>query len=252
MQTTVKTFKTQSSFAKAIRQEKAFKSTLSRPEALEQYRRMVFHVAEEAISSAYPLTENLLSQTEWSGLVKDFYRSGAMQSPQIWRMPEALIAFVEKDYLHLQRKYPFLLDLMRFEWAEVAVYMMPDKKVETPLNGKVESGNILLNPEMELLHFNFPVHLKPAGTISVNDRSDFFVSLHRHPESGKVLFTNLSPLTAQMIALLQEGERIDLMALVKLSCESLHITYKPDYLPQAAGFVNQCIQSQLILGFTNP
>ncbi|MBG0782228.1 MAG: putative DNA-binding domain-containing protein [Bacteroidales bacterium] len=252
MQTTVKTFKTQSSFASAIRQEKAFKSTLSRPEALEQYRKMVFHVAEEAVSSAYPLTRNLLSQTEWSGLVKDFYRSGTMQSPQIWRMPEALIDFVRNDYAQLQAKYPFLLELMRFEWAEVAVYMMPDQIVEVPLNGQSENGNLVLNPETELLHFHFPVHLKPAGIISVNDRSNFFLSLHRHPESGKVLFTNLSPLTAQMIALLNEGIGMDIPTLIKLSCESLQFKYKPNYLPQAVEFVNQCIQSRLILGFTNP
>ncbi len=252
MSATVKTFKTQSAFANAIRQEKAFKSKLSRPEALEQYRRMVFHVAEDAINAAYPLTKNLLDEREWKALVKDFYRSGAMESPQIWRMPETLVAFVEKNYVQLQRKYPFLLELMHFEWAEIVVYMMPDKKVELPLNGNVENGYIVLNPEMELLHFHFPVHLKPASKISVNDRSNFFVSLHRHADSGKVLFTNLSPLTAQMIALLLEGVKMEFEALVKLSCASLQINYKPDYLPQAMIFLKQCIQNQLIFGFTNP
>lgn len=213
---------------------------------------MVFHVAEEAINAAYPLTKNLLAEREWTVVVKDFYRSGAMESPQLWRMPEALIAFVDKNYAQLQRKYPFLLELMHFEWAEIAVYMMPDNKVEMPLNGDVENDHIVINPEMELLHFHFPVYLKPAGTISINDRSNFFVSLHRHPESGKVLFTNLSPLTAQMIALLHEGVKMDLNTLVKLSCSSLQIAYKSDYLPQAMRFLDQCIQNQLILGFSNP
>ncbi len=251
MEALVKTFKVQQAFASAIRQEKVFKNKLSRPEALDHYRRMVFNVAEDAINAAYPLTRKLLSTSEWSQLVKDFYRSGEMQSPQIWRMPEALIAFVEKHYLPFQRKYPFLLELMQFEWAEVAVYMMPDIGLDIKLNGDADKGNVVLNPEMELMHFNFPVHLKPAGTISVNDRSNFFVSLHRHPESGKVLFTNLSPLTAQMIALLKAGVQMDLTALVKLSCESLKIKYKTDFLPQALGFINQSIQNQLILGFAS-
>ena len=40
---------------------------------LHNYRRLVFGVVREALSSTYPLTVNLLTNKEWSILIQEFF-----------------------------------------------------------------------------------------------------------------------------------------------------------------------------------
>lgn len=155
---------------------------------IHHYRRLVVNNVYDSVSSAYPLTLNLLGKERFDDVFHDFFSSAPLQNPQIWMMPKEFMIYIHHKKSDLLEEFHVLRQLLEFEWLEIEVYMMAD--ISFP---KSNIPNVyLLNPEMRLMKLDYPIHLKPSKGIIKEDRGDYFVSLHRHPQSGNVHFTNLS------------------------------------------------------------
>mgnify|MGYP002628751886 FL=1 len=171
---------------------------------VHHYRRLVYNVIDDTLRSAFPLTVNLLKSKEWNDTVQRFFSEHPCQSPQVWTMPKEFYTYLDETQPKLLKKYPFLLELIWFEWLEVELYMMPDKESEFDGKGELETDLLVINPEHILQSFTYPVHLKNAKFITVTDKGNYFLVMHRLPESGKVEFTDLSPFLVRMLELLSE------------------------------------------------
>jgi len=212
---------------------------------VHQYRRLVYNVVDDMLQSAYPLTKGLLSEGEWDELVQEFFSGHACQSPQVWYMPKELYEYVAQQEAHpLIDKYPFLLDLLRLEWLEIALFMMEDKPVACDTKGEL----VVLNPEHELVHLQYPVHLKEAKHIRAADKGDYFLVMFREPDSGDVQFMQLSPALAMMIELLEESP-MSIPALAMEICGKLQLELTQDILNMTQLFIDQGQQNKLIAGF---
>lgn len=167
---------------------------------LSHYRRLVTGVVDDVLKSSYPLTKNLLTEKEWENLCDDFFATHKCLDPQVWKMPFELIAYTESHQSALCNKYPHLLELLHFEWKEVEYYMMPDRTFPKKTGADIWSDIWALNPESEIMTLTYPVHMKNARFISRTDHGQFFCLIYRQPETGKVMFLNLSPFFAWLLA----------------------------------------------------
>lgn len=208
------------------------------------YRQLIFNVVNGSLQSAYPLTSSLLSEEEWLNLVHAFFSSHRCQSPLIWQMPKELYEFVVQENLHLLKKYPHLHDLLLFEWKEVEVYMMEDVEPYPFTEKKITNAGLVLNPEIRVLSLEYPVHLKNAKGITEKDKAIYFVSLHREPETGRVLFTNIHYPHVQLIEKLAQ-KPVCFEELLKI-----FLQYAPKEQAQKAlrDFINASLDSKLMLG----
>ncbi|PUZ27218.1 hypothetical protein GA0116948_11727 [Chitinophaga costaii] len=215
---------------------------------VQHYRRLVYNVVDDSLQSAYPLTYHLLEEEEWNNLVQRFFSEHPCQSPQLWYMPKELYDYMIAATHPLLTRYPFLLELLWFEWLEVALYMMEDKTTEYRHQGDLQQDKLVLNPEHHLEHFAFPVHLKQAATIIAEDQSHYFLALHRHPESGEVQFTDLSPAFVSMLESLAEGPAT-MNELLAHACTTLGIPESEAIRQATQAFLAHALRTQLILGF---
>jgi uncharacterized protein len=213
---------------------------------VHQYRRLIYNIIDDSISSAYPLTSNLLSSDEWNKLIKDFFSGHSCISPQVWNMPEELIAFVENRNYYLIEKYPLLLELLRFEWLEVEVYMMEDELIPAcNQHGDFQKDELLLNPEIRVSGFEYPVHLRNASEIGESDKGQYYTSLHREPDTGKVIFTDLGMPHVQLIDSLYNG-RTNYQQMLEI-----FYRYASENEAKMAldHFIKASLKSKLLLGF---
>jgi uncharacterized protein len=159
---------------------------------IHHYRRLIRGVIDDSLRSAYPITENLLTNDEWEFIVDEFIAKHKSQSPQIWQMPYEFYEFVEKNKFDVKTKYPHLTDLLLFEWKEIELYMMEDKNDDLK-NISVNIYNdsrIILNREYEILQLSYPVHIKQSANIIASDKDVFYVLIFR--ANDKVQFFDLS------------------------------------------------------------
>ncbi|MFM7022410.1 MAG: DUF2063 domain-containing protein [Flavobacteriales bacterium] len=211
-------------------------------ERAQHYRELVYNAVDDSLQSAFPLTFDLLGSEKWDPLVNEFFSEHNYQTPQLWKLPKELYDFILASKHPLLSEYPFLAELLWFEWLEIELFMMEDKKAEFIDKGNLSSDQIIINPEHHLQYFSFPVHIKIAEKITFNDKAHYFLCAHRDPGSGKVLFTQLSPLLARMLEILgQQAMSIDEL----LSCFENNEKIKKGTLL----FFENALKSKLILGF---
>jgi len=215
---------------------------------VSRYRNLIYNIVDDSLQSAYPLTSNLLEEKEWDDLVHEFFSSHRCQSPLLWQMPKELFEFMQETDNQLLLKYPVLSDLLMMEWYEVEIFMMEDKEVPThQIEGKLSADPLVINPELTIISLAYPVHLKNAVKITAKDRTQYFVSLHRELETGKVIFTDIKYPHVELIELLLSGEA-NFGALLKIF---LKYAKEEDAIIALSQFLKASIESKLILGFAS-
>lgn len=164
-----------------------------RKERLAHYPQLVYNVIDDTLRSAYPLTVDLLTEEEWDTTVRSFFATHKCSTYSVWKMPYEFYQFVLTLDNSLTEKYPFLEELLLFEWTEIEIHMMEDEVYpEVESKGEMVMDTLGLNPEYTILQLHYPVHLKNPNEITAADKSEYFVLLFREQESGNVQFLDLS------------------------------------------------------------
>jgi hypothetical protein len=176
----------------------------SKEEGIARYRKMIYNVVNDSLATAYPLTKKLFTDDEWNASIQRFFSSHACQSPFLWRMPFEFLEFVKENEVELQYTYPFLNDLLLYEWVEVEVFMMEDSEISYSTKGSVISDALVLNPSCILQYFQYPVYSKAAANITANDLAHYFLLTHRNSETNLVRFLEVAPMFARMIEFLDQ------------------------------------------------
>jgi hypothetical protein len=167
---------------------------------MEQYRKLARNVIADGLESAYPLTVSALDPDDWDGLVYRFFAEHDCQSTQVWRMPLEFLGFVETAAGPLLNRYPFLPELLVFEWTEVELYMMEDLPVADVRPVRDWTADALVfHPEYRLLVFNYPVHLRQPDALSSAEAAQYAVLAFRDYVTGEVQFLDLSLLYAWLL-----------------------------------------------------
>ena len=218
-----------------------------KPDNITHYRRLVYNVVDDMLQNAYPLTHALLTAREWKNAVDDFFSSHACQSPQVWYMPKEFHQYLAASGHALLRKHPFLEELLLFEWTEVALFMMEDKKAQATVSGNLLRDKLVINPEHELLSFIYPVHAKNAKHIKQADQGNYFVTAHRN-SAGNVVFTGISPVLAIMLACLEEAPA-SVEALFAEVQDRLDLEISSEHRQAMLLFFENACDQELIAGF---
>ena len=241
-------FEQETKFANYCRTGNFVRLKKTTPDRLPHYRRLVYNVIDDTLQTAYPLTYKLLAATEWNMLVKDFFSTHACQSFQVWKMPYELYQYVEQHNLSVKEKYPHLLNLLLFEWMEIEVFMMEDIDVPAfKTNGTLITDELILNPEHFLLVTEYPVHQKKATEINVADKGTYYLLIFREPQTGKVIFIELSLFFVWLI----EQIKTTGYSVYQLSKEASRLFNIPQQqiLENSQSFLSELQQQQFILGF---
>jgi len=157
------------------------------------YQRLVKNIVFGNLEKAYPITRKRLSGEEWKTLTEQFFSTWNSPSPELWRMPYALVEFVENTEIADDLNLPWLPDLLRFEWAEIEAFMMPDHQYQGAPEPVEDLWNdkLFLNQEYLLLQLSYPVH-RQVSRKELCVEGEYFVICYRHPKTLGAMYMEVS------------------------------------------------------------
>jgi len=226
-------------------------------ERVQTYRNLVFNGIEAALNNAFPLTREIL-ETKWPELIRRFVAEFPCQSPQLWQMPYGLIEYVESRS-DLTQQFPFLLDLLNFEWVEIEVYMMEDASVESVTqSGSVLNDVLVLNSEHRILLLEFPVFKFSTSVVKANSevlvaaKGIYPLICYRHPQTLKANYFQLSTFYLNILGQIQEKQSPGRDA-IEFVAKEMGLAASADelakLLEQGEEFLTELLQQQIIIGF---
>lgn len=221
--------------------------TTSIQENTFHYRRLVTNVVKNTLSNAYPLTFKLLGKSQFEKAVQFFFETHACKENQVWKLPLEFYQFYSANNFPFEHNYPFLVELLLFEWLEIEVFMMPNEKIAPfKKQGNIETDSFISNPELRIQVLHYPLHEKVAQTITDEDYGNYFISVHRNQEDYQVYFNEISYQHAQILLQLYE-QPCSIQSLLPIILEIEKDEQKAkDYLVE---FIHFAFENQLILGF---
>lgn len=90
------------------------------PERMHTYRELLLNNVTHFVDSAYPVTKALLPDTLWRRLVIDFFEQYHCKSPYFYDISLHFREFISVHSEPELTKTPWLIELLHFEWSEMA------------------------------------------------------------------------------------------------------------------------------------
>ncbi len=206
---------------------------------LNIYRELIFNNISSFIEQTYPITQALLPSEIWHNLIDLFFQYGQCDSPYYYDISLHFKDFLDQDTAktpiqnaeasyhvflpNIHHDYPWLRELMQYEWMELFVDMAEVTWLDDPspevMNVDLHqrtSQQFLLKTTSWVLGYQYPVHtwstsmsladiqLMPSCLLIFRDQN-YTIQVH-----------SLHPLWALFIDTLQSQEMVNFRSLTEL------------------------------------
>lgn len=172
---------------------------------LEVYRSLVFGAFFRNLKRAFPIAFSILGGEEFSALVQEFVTTTPSTTPYFWELPRGFVDFCRTSRVSNDGSYPFLPDLLEFEFAEIEVNLMPDIAVpKLSDEGDPLADPLVLNPESKVLQLTYPV-FRTTDPQSLKEQHPTTLLVFRHPDTKGVQFMEVTGVAEALVLLLKDG-----------------------------------------------
>ena len=199
-----------------------------RPDGVEArrmrvYNELLFNNLKGFLDTCFPVASDLLGETRWRRLVREFFARHRCTSPLFRQIPEEFVR-----WLAAREDGPKLPDwlphLVHYEWVELALDVMAhDASMDgVDAAGDLLAGRPVLNPVSFVLVYPYAVHrIRPDWRPRPGQREQTCILAFRNSQD-RVRFIVLNPVTARLAELIRDGRLTGRGALRRIADELAH------------------------------
>jgi hypothetical protein len=211
----------------------------------EIYTELLFNNLRGFIDACCPISREITGELRWTELIRSFYIEYRCHSPLFRDIPREFVHWLRTQPVPLLQLPPFIADLAHYEWLELAADVHPAHVVRRGPVADVYGAPLSVNPTLQLGIYPWPVQ-QICSTFQplTPDSTPSCLAVHRD-DSDTVRFTQLNPLSAHLLGLLQMQPGTGDMLLTQLSSDAgIPLT---QLHPFAAPLLQHWLAEQLIL-----
>ena len=172
------------------------------------YRELLYNNIEGFISNGFPIIRSIYNDEDWNHMVRDFFASHESHSPYFLEISQEFIDYLQNEREPRDEDPAGLIELAHYEWVEMALHVS-DESIDMDninANGDLLSQRPVFSPVAWPLVYQFPVHtMGPENLPDEAPEQATYLVVYRN-RNDEVKFLELNPITARLIALLQENE----------------------------------------------
>lgn len=207
------------------------------------YSELLYNNIEGFLLACFPVCRTLLGERRWSRLVRAFFRDWRCHTPYFREIPREFVRWL------LEGEPPplpaWFMELAHYEWAELAVDVMDVAVPSVDADGDLMTGRPVLNPALLNLAYAWPVHRIGEAWRPRKPRATHLLVFRDARDD--VQFMELNPVSARLVALLQEGGRSGTDACRAIAAELSH-SRPGDVLVHGAATLHELRDAGAILG----
>ncbi len=219
---------------------------------LQVYVDLLFNNVDDVLSRAFPVTHSLLTANQWQTLIRQFYSEHACQTPYFREMAGEFIQWLSEHFTAtgLNSAYPFLLELMHYEWVEIPLLMDQTEFDWESFNteGDWLEAVWVFNPVMLLQSYQYPVHTISAKNLPTEPHPTHLLLVRNRQH--KIDFLELNAVTAHLVELLMHKNTTK-AAIAEIS-QKIHYIDHVQLLQFGLQLLAQFRSQDIVLGMTSP
>jgi len=167
------------------------------------YRELIYNNLEGFLASGFPILRELIEDTHWHNMVRDFLERHQSGSPYFLEITQEFLQYLQEERGEVAGDPPFMLELAHYEWVELALDV---SESEWPSNvdpeGDLLLGRPVVSPLAWNLSYQYPVHrIGPDFQPEVPESEPTFLIVYRDREDA-VQFMAANAVTVRLLQLL--------------------------------------------------
>lgn len=182
------------------------------------YRSLIYNNIEGFIAGGFPVLREILSDSHWHAMVRDFVAHHQSQSPYFLEISQEFLLYLQNERRADAGDPRFMTELAHYEWVELALDVALGELPPKPLadNGLLDS-TIEVSELLWCLNYQYPVHrLGPDYQPSEPPPESTFLLVYRS-RADTVEFIHSNAVTVHLLQKLQAGPSTGRAALTQLA-----------------------------------
>lgn len=213
---------------------------------MRAYNELLFNNLSGFLDACFPVVREVLGPHRWTRLARRFFAEWHSQTPYFREIPREFLRWLMSCREDRFRLPAYLQELAHYEWAELAVDVMD---VSVPAASDWQTGyldaRMGANPALMNLAYRWPVHRIGPGYRPRKQQAANLLVYRKSDDS--VAFMEINPVTARLVALLQEENMTGHEVLGRIAIELGHPD--PDALVQfGASQLEALWREEVLLG----
>jgi len=176
---------------------------------MQAYRELVTNNVASAIDSCFPVASELVGAHRWENLVGSFFTEYRCTSPIYRDIPAQFLKWLEASApADLRADYPWLLELLHYEWMELALDIDPEEIPSSgiAIHGRPLEGVPILNPLARLLTYRFAVHRISNESRPERPEPNPVHLVMVRQRDHEIGFLEVNPLVARLVEVLRDND----------------------------------------------
>ncbi|MEM9532334.1 MAG: putative DNA-binding domain-containing protein [Pseudomonadota bacterium] len=173
---------------------------------MQVYRRLFFNNIQNFIGNSFPVLRKLYDRASWRAIMRDFFVRHRAHSPLFPELPREFLKFVEAHRGPEMGDPPFILELVHYEWTELALSLDETElaEIEADREGDPLIDAPVLSPLAWLISYRFPVHQIRADFQPAEAPPEPTHLVVYRRRNDRVKFLKVNAVTARLITLLRK------------------------------------------------
>lgn len=229
---------------------------------LERFQTYRDHVSEGLlgeIERAFPVLRSLVSKKDWNELLNDFYLKRLSRSHLARQVFQEFSAYLQSYRGPLLKRIPYFHELAEYEALDLKLFFAPDRQLDVQWVTESPDDPLslipILNPQVELRIYRWPVHLMRKGDRRYRHKKpgQYPIIVYRHPKSLKIRFIEGNRLFADLLAAVRPGRKSIRRILRDLAAQhGITAAHQEDFIIEGVTTIARLRQKGIILGMKLP
>jgi uncharacterized protein len=214
------------------------------------YRDLFYNNVEGFLKSGFPVLRQLYADADWHRMARDFFARHRSHTPYFVEISQEFLKYLQTERAPQPEDPPFLTELAHYEWVELALSVSDETPDWTSIDaqGDLLEGRPVLSPLAWLLSYQYPVHkIGPDFRPDKPGEQPTYLLVYRDPQD-KLGFMELNPVTARLIALLDETPARTGRELLERIAQELQHPRPEQVIQGGAQTLQQLHQIGVVLG----
>lgn len=201
------------------------------------YRELFFNNISGFLADSFPVLKKVSPENQWLDLVQDFFAQHASHSPYFSEISQEFINYLQNERAqnpHAKHDFPFLLELVHYEWIELVISIAEDPQQTKPIDpANIGNARLSLADTALALAYQYPVHkISPDFIPLETPEQPTFLVVYRE-QDDKVSFLETNAITYQLITSITENNNTKLTAHTLLEDMAIAVQHpKPETIIQ--------------------
>jgi hypothetical protein len=237
---------TQQAFTAALRDPQAAAPAGIDAAALQLYRQLIYNNIDRSLARSFPVLRAVSSDELWRARLLRFFAGHRCANPQLQRLPEDFIAWLDESAGERSGDPGWLAELCHYEWVELAL----GSDTAQPRFGAPFSLDRppQLSPLAWTLSYHYPVHrIGPDYQPQAAPAEPTLLIVYRN-RADEVRFMEINALTLLLIRAIESQPELSARALLHTLADELQNADADAVVEAGTQLLQGLFQRDVLLG----